>query len=193
MNLGIFGGSFSPVHLGHYQIVRQILALGQVDRILVVPAYQSPFKLDQEPLDSELRLSMLRATFADLANAQIELYEMNRTEVSYTAHSLRHFSRAYPDDHLFLILGEDAFAHFPQWFEALEILKMARLLVFRRHLSSPPDLSQATQFAGDRVQWLDLDLPPVSSTKIRGGSLTDLVEQNWLHPEALKLWMSSHH
>lgn len=188
MNLGIFGGSFSPVHLGHYEIARQILAKGAVDRVLVVPAHQSPFKTNQKPLDAALRLALLEATFADLADVSIERLELDRPEVSYTSRTIEAFARRWPEARLFLILGEDSFAQFHCWHQAETIIKRAELLVFSRQLDKHPDLEASRQFCQGRYHWLDLDLPQISSTEIRQGTNEEAANTHWLHPNARSVW-----
>lgn len=191
MKLGIFGGSFNPIHRGHYEIVRQILALRKVDRVFVVPAYRNPFKADSKPLPAALRLELIKATFKEVSEVEVLSTELEQPELSYTYLTLEKIRAQYPQDELFLILGSDAFSLFHQWKKAKQILKLASLLVFRRQLENSLDLEPALELVGNQVEWLDLELPRISSTEIRIEEIEGLTQKKWLHPQALKVWVEA--
>jgi len=189
MNLGIFGGSFSPVHRGHFEIANQLIGQSAVDRILVVPTYQNPFKHNQRPLEEELRLDMLEATFSSLPECTICDFELKRKMVSYSYKTIEAFSAAHPTDRLYLILGADAFSLFYQWTHVERILNLCELIVVGRQGSSE-NLSQSKKLAAEKMTWFELEIPEVSSTQIRNESPETLKASNWLHPEALKVWLN---
>lgn len=189
MIIGLFGGSFSPVHWGHYQVVVQLLDAKAVDRIEVIPAFLNPFKQDQPPLPEPIRLAMLAATFQELGQVGINRIELDRAGLSYSYETLEAFAQAYPSDQLYLILGADTFASFHQWKRTDRVLELARLLVVRRRASQTPDLARSKALVGDKLLWMDLDLPQVSSTEIRSMSADELKTKPWLHPKALEVWL----
>ena len=191
MNLGIFGGSFGPVHRGHYEIVLQILQHAVVDHVYVVPAYQNPFKESVCPLNEELRWSMLKATFDGVGHCSLSDVELKNKNISYSYKTVEYFSRQYPSDDLHLVVGADAFAFFHQWKEAEHILELCRLIVVGRQ-GANLDLAASTELAGERMKWLDLKLPKISSTEIRNYPIEKLESANWLHPKALEVWLEQY-
>jgi len=189
MNLGIFGGSFSPVHRGHFEIARQLLDRGVVDQLVVIPTFLNPFKQDNLPLNNGLRLSMLEATFSRLEQCEISDFELKNESISYSYKTIQAFADKYPGDKIHLILGTDAFALFYQWSHVEQILCLSDVIVVGRQGASP-DLSQSTKLVGDKMTWLELDIPEISSTEIRKQSPETLKASHWLHPEALKVWLN---
>jgi len=185
MKIGIFGGSFNPIHLGHFEIVRQVLEAQIVDQVVIVPTMQNPLKDQQPELSQELRLSLIEATFAELEAVRISLIEWERGGLSYSCDTLEYFKDLYPQDELFLLMGADSYQYFSQWKNKNRILELASLLIFPRkglHSLKPIPTNRS------RIKWLDVGIPEVSATEIRNQ------QENWketlalLHPAAAKLW-----
>ncbi|MGK0290322.1 MAG: nicotinate-nucleotide adenylyltransferase [bacterium] len=187
MKLGLFGGSFSPVHLGHYEIVKQVLQQGLVDRVIIIPAFQNPLKTHL-PLPHELRWEMLEVTFQDLDNSVIfSDYEIQRKGESYSIDTISFFKKNQPDDELFFIMGADSLYNFDQWKEYQKILQISKLLVFQRaDVNSSTSLSSSVK--NDQVVLLDIQPPNISSTKIREASLQVALDKPWLHQDCHPIW-----
>jgi nicotinate-nucleotide adenylyltransferase len=125
--LGIFGGSFDPVHVGHLLVAeaaREELAL---DRLIFVPASRSPFKPDQQPTPASERLRLLRLALAGKAWCELDAQEIQRGGISYTIDTVREIAGRFPNATLYYLIGGDHVAQLPKWREALEL---ARLLTF---------------------------------------------------------------
>lgn len=189
MDIAIFGGSFNPVHLGHSTIVRFLIASRGFQKVIIIPAHQNPLKDRPPAIPETIRWQMLIETFQEYSPVEISDFEIKSQGISYSYRTLTHFKKIYPNDRLFLVLGEDSFASFPQWVKIDIILALSSILVFPR-----PGLRSADAtipfYHGyqQHITWLDINVPDISATTIRNSTI-DLVEkQNWLHPGALKQW-----
>ncbi|MDR1586800.1 MAG: nicotinate (nicotinamide) nucleotide adenylyltransferase [Treponema sp.] len=144
MKLAILGGSFNPVHLGHLFLADAALSSLNYDRLVLVPAYRSPFKLAAKGMEDTARdrLDMLAASIAGDPRLTIDDCEIRRKGISYTIDTLRDIIRRYlPDGKPGLIIGDDLAADFPDWHKSGEILELADIIVARRIHSgriSPP-------------------------------------------------------
>ena len=132
MKVGIFGGSFNPVHLGHVAIVREALKQELVDRIIIVPAYQNPLKAQVPGVPEKLRWQMLNRTFAEFDQVEISSFEIGQRTLSYTHKTLEHFQAELPDARLHLLMGSDSYCLFHKWSNPEKIFSLADILVFPR-------------------------------------------------------------
>jgi nicotinate-nucleotide adenylyltransferase len=141
MRYAILGGSFNPVHLGHLFVADTVLAELRYDRIILVPAFQSPFKPGAlEAVSPRDRLDMLAASIAGDPRFTVDDCEIRREGVSYTIDTLEYVIRRYlPEGKPGLILGDDLAAEFPTWRRAGELAEQAEIIIARRRFSG--DLS----------------------------------------------------
>ena len=184
MRIGVFGGTFDPVHVGHLAIAQAALDGAKLDRILFVPARRSPLK-DRGPVASEAdRLAMLEAATKDEPRFAVSRVELERPAPSYTVDTLEAL-RA--DGELFLILGSDALAELPKWRSPERIRALAPLLVARRPGAPEPDGA-----AGARTfdaPCLDISSRELRARASRGLSLRYLVPDDvWRHIERRGLY-----
>lgn len=138
--IGLFGGSFDPIHHGHLlvaQAVREALAL---DEVRFVPARQQPFKAGQRSTDPEIRARMVAAAIAGEASFRLERLELDRPGPSYTIDTLRALTEREPGQRWALLLGADTARELPLWHEAPELHRYADLVVFARAGVEAPDL-----------------------------------------------------
>lgn len=141
-HVGIYGGTFDPIHFGHLNAAIEIMEYHELDEVWFCPAQINPHKLEVQNASAEHRLKMLEIALADLPNFGVIANELRREGPSYTIDTLRELiaeerHEAYPSE-FFLILGEDSVPNFFQWREAKEIIKLAPPLVARRFLSAQP-------------------------------------------------------
>ncbi|MBT4288093.1 MAG: nicotinate (nicotinamide) nucleotide adenylyltransferase [Deltaproteobacteria bacterium] len=188
MNIAIFGGSFDPVHRGHFEIVRQILKYSPIDRIIVVPNYQNPLKKRRPTLPDELRWEMLKTTFFGIKEVELSDFELKQHKRNFTYSTILHFKERFPQDQLYLILGEDAFAYFDEWAKTDIILEMSKIAVFYRPALRTERTSASIEAYGDIAEFIPIEIPDISATEIRQNSLETIEHQSWLLPEALVLW-----
>lgn len=129
--IGIFGGTFNPVHLEHVNIVKNAIKELGLTKVMVVPTYMPPHK-NTLPAPAGDRVNMLKIAFSEVKNAEISLYEVDKQGKSYSYQTVEHFKKLYPDSELYFICGGDMLTDFKTWKNPSQILKNARLAVFGR-------------------------------------------------------------
>ena len=175
--VGVFGGTFDPVHVGHLAIALAALESVPLDRVLFVPARRSPLK-DRDPLASEAdRVAMLEAAIAGEPRFALSRVELDREGASYTVDTLEAL-RAQGD--LFLILGSDALADLARWRAPDRIRELSTILVAARPGAPEPDpMHHARAFDAPR---LDISSRELRARAARGMSLRYLVpDAVWEH------------
>lgn len=163
--VGIFGGTFDPVHSGHVRAVQSFLASGLVDEIWVVLTPFPPHKasgLDRTSF--EHRLNMLRLAFDEMNNVKVSTVESELPQPSYTFRTLQHLKREFPDTLFFLCLGEDSVETFHSWYHYRDILEKYTLLAVRRPGS---DMNDSRPEVLEKTIFVDHESKKVSSTAIR--------------------------
>lgn len=130
--LGLFGGSFDPVHLGHLLVAQAALEELGLTRLYFIPAAQSPFKPENEPAPDPVRLQLLRLALAGKTNCEIDEQEIRRGGTSYSVDTLRDYTRRFPSAELFYLIGADHVAKLPLWREADELARLAEFVVVPR-------------------------------------------------------------
>ena len=131
-SIGIFGGSFDPVHIGHVLVARAALEELSLDRLFIVPVARSPFKPEQQPADDEVRLRLLRLAFAGENRCEIDTQELARDGVSYSVETLDNYATRFPETKLHYLIGTDHVPTLPQWREARRLAKLATFVVLPR-------------------------------------------------------------
>jgi nicotinate-nucleotide adenylyltransferase len=162
MKIGLFGGSFDPVHLGHLLMARSAREEAGLDRVFFIPAAQSPFKPDAQPAPASERLRWLRLALAGDVTAEVDDQEIRRGGPSYTIDTVREYSRKYPEAELFCLIGADQTAQLRLWREAAELARLARFLIIPRPGEVLAEL--APPFRGRALRGVPLG---VSSSEIR--------------------------
>ena len=130
--VGIFGGSFDPVHLGHLWIASAAAETLSLDVVRWIPAAVSPLKPHGPVASNDDRLSMVRLAIGGDPRFAVDDRELRREGVSYTADTVREIASDEPDAELFLIVGGDSVATFDRWREPESILETATLAAVRR-------------------------------------------------------------
>lgn len=132
MRIGVFGGSFDPVHVGHLLAAECCREQARLDRVLFVPAAIPPHKQSRELAEPRHRVEMLRLATGGNPAFAVWTDEIDRGGVSYTVDSLERLAAAQPADELCLLLGPDAVADFASWREPSRIARLARLVAMER-------------------------------------------------------------
>lgn len=162
MKLGIFGGTFDPVHIGHLIVAQDAWAALGLDRVVFIPAAVPPHKRGRVAAAPELRLEMLRAATAGDARFEVSELELRRPGPSYTVDTLCELRERDPGGALFLLLGVDQFREFHTWREPERIARLANLVVLSRggaEAARPPiDVP---------YRWLPVTRVDLSATEIR--------------------------
>jgi nicotinate-nucleotide adenylyltransferase len=173
MRIGVFGGSFDPVHYGHLILAEQCREQAGLDEVWFIPAARPPHKLDDSQSPFAARVEMLRLALSGPPVFRIDPLETERDGPSFTADTLEELDRRHPGREWSLLLGGDSLADFPSWREPLRILKRAELVVMERPGSpilGPEELAGALKMpAGTqpRLRKVDVPLIDLSSRDIR--------------------------
>jgi nicotinate-nucleotide adenylyltransferase len=132
MRIGIFGGTFDPIHQGHLIIADHAREQARLDQVWFVPSARPPHKLDKPMTPFERRVDMLQLAIAGQTNFRVETIEKDRPGPSFTADTLSDLRNAHPGNDWFLILGADCLPDLAKWYEPSRIVEQAVLLVAAR-------------------------------------------------------------
>ncbi len=168
--IGIYGGSFDPVHKGHLHLAEYAMEKLNLNRIILMPANISPFKQGKEDVASpEHRLNMLRLATENMENVTVSSYELENSGVSYTVCTLRHLKEMYTYDTLVLLMGSDMLLSFERWYCWQEIMEYAELGCISRTDGDGDILRRQAEklSAFGKVSVLSGDVLPMSSTEIK--------------------------
>lgn len=135
IKIGIAGGSFNPIHLGHLIIIEQFRLQMQLDKVKIIPAAVSPFKISQSTdyLPDTDRINIINAAIADNQYFELETYELEKEGVSYTIDTLHYLTAKYPDSEFYLLIGEDQAKEFNKWREWVKIAELAQICIAPRN------------------------------------------------------------
>jgi len=132
MRIGVFGGSFDPIHFGHLILAEQCREQAKLDEVWFIPAARPPHKLDQPPSPFEQRLRMLHLALDGQAGFRVDELEAERPGPSYTADTLDELHRRHPGNSWWLLIGSDTLPDLPQWYQPQRIVARAGLIVMER-------------------------------------------------------------
>jgi nicotinate-nucleotide adenylyltransferase len=164
--IGLFGGTFNPVHTGHLIIAEVIREALQIDRILFIPAKIHAFKNNQHIQSSRHRLRMLELAIEDNPSFFVSDLELKKEGTSYTIDTIRILRREYPEDQykLYFLMGADNIAQFHKWKEPEELVKLLDFVVFGRPgFDAEPESGPLVS----NFQFVEAPLLEISSTEIR--------------------------
>lgn len=163
MKIGIYGGSFNPIHRGHIGLARQILRKARLDEVWFLVSPLNPFKQgDADLLDDQTRYELTRKALAYEPQLIASDYEFHLPRPSYSWDTLQALSRDYPQHEFVLIIGADNWVAFHRWRHAQDILRHYRIIVYPRE-GSPVDAASLPE----NVTLVQTRLYNISSTDIR--------------------------
>jgi nicotinate-nucleotide adenylyltransferase len=177
MKLGIFGGSFDPIHIGHLLVAQAAVEELGLDKIFFVPAAQSPFKPENEIAAAEIRLKLIRLALAGKTNCEIDDQEIRRNGISYTIETLRDYAKRFPGAQLFYLIGADNISKLSEWREADELAKLAEFVAIPRPGESMAQFPKP--FRGKMLKGFPIE---ISSSQIRARIKAGLPIENLMPP-----------
>ena len=167
--IGLFGGTFDPMHKGHTKLCEFVLKKMELDKIIFIPAGDPPHKLDKKVTDKSDRLNMVRLATEYNKSFCVSDYEIKKEARSYSYDLINHFKSVYKDDELYFIIGGDSLYNLPTWYRYEELLGLCTFVVISR-----PDVEKENlfdKFKGNekppRLFFIDDVKIPISSTEIR--------------------------
>lgn len=195
MRLGIFGGTFDPVHYGHLLLAEQCREQCRLDAVWFLPAGIPPHKMSQTIASGTARKEMLELALAGHEAFSVDCRELKRDAPSFTVETLAELHAESPERELFFLMGADSLRDFPTWREPARILELATLAVVNRGDTPPPDLEPLTrQFgpsAAHRVKIVSIPGVDLASSDIRrrvaaGQSI------RFMTPRAVECYIQTH-
>jgi nicotinate-nucleotide adenylyltransferase len=160
--LGLYGGSFDPVHCGHLLVAQAACEELELARLFFIPAAQSPFKPQEKPAEPEDRLRLLRLALSGQPQYEIDEQEVKRGGRSFTIDTVHDYSRRFPEAQLFCLIGADHVATLPTWRSAEELAQSIEFVVIPR--PGEPSAPLPQPFRGRELVGFPLG---ISSSQIR--------------------------
>ncbi|WP_235935171.1 nicotinate (nicotinamide) nucleotide adenylyltransferase [Candidatus Laterigemmans baculatus] len=173
LRIGIFGGSFDPIHVGHLILADTCREQLELDRVLLVPTATSPLKLSGPRASDAARSEMVRLAIAGTETLELETLEIERGGVSYTIETVAALEQRWPGDELVLLMGADAIATLELWHQPAELLRRVPLGVVLRGGEPAPDFARAAELldeperAGFSPRLVPMPEIRLSSTELR--------------------------
>ncbi len=170
MRIGIFGGSFDPVHIEHIRVAQAAIQTLGLDKLLIMPAFAPPHKKGKTLADNVARLEACRLAFSGVEKVEVSDFEIAQGGVSYTYLTCRHFKETYKNAELFWLVGTDMLRDFPTWKNPDDILSCATLAVCARNEKTDWIEGEQARFLkqfGRNFVCVGYNGADVSSTKIR--------------------------
>ena len=198
--IGIFGGSFDPIHKGHIESLKSVTEQLNLSKVLVIPNKVSPLK-DLSVASSLEKIKMLEIAFKDFKEIEIEDYELKKEGPSFMIETLQYLDKKLgKKKHFLLIIGEDSFQSFNRWKNYQNIIKMTSLLVMNRpglkidltkkaielHQDCIENTNEANNFKKGKIYFIKIKPNPTSSTHIRENLDDQSVLSEGLDDDVLK-------
>lgn len=192
--IALYGGTFDPIHQGHTTVaLAAALSLG-VDKLVFIPAKQSPLKTHSPHASDTMRLDMIRLAIANQPLFMLDTCELTRSTPSYTLDTVLHFREKYGEQtKLYWLMGADGVTGLARWHCIHQLLEACTIVTMVRGGCAAPDFSVLLASLGaDQVKKLQeqvLQTPdvPISSTEVRRRLKNNLAVDDLLHPQVLQL------
>lgn len=179
-SIGIFGGSFNPIHKGHVALARQLLRRARLDEVWFLVSPQNPLKPQSSLLDDNMRLEMARLALKDEPHLVASDYEFHLPRPSYTWNTLQHLSQDYPQHRFTLIIGADNWQLFSRWRNSRDILANYSVVIYPRD-GYPVDETTLPP----NVRLVKTRLYNMSSTLVRQLLAERKSVRRYLHPKVI--------
>ena len=180
MKIGIFSGSFNPIHLGHTRLAAFIRQQAGLDEVWLMVSPNNPLKVASELMDEKLRYHLAQLATAELEGIRPSDFEFHLPKPSYTIHTLEQLTAAYPQHQFSLIIGSDNMAIFHKWKDWQRILALYPIIVYPRE---GDDLAALKQLYPMMHVIEGAPLLNISATEIRAHLQDDTLLREWLHPD----------
>jgi nicotinate-nucleotide adenylyltransferase len=184
--VGIFGGTFDPIHLGHLITAQSVREIRNLEKIIFIPAFISPHKSDVKTTSAEDRSNMIKLAIDGIPFFDYSDIEIKKGGVSYTIDTLKELKKIYNE--VEIIIGYDNIFSFHTWKEPDEIMKLAKIVVLKRKSSHPPQFEDKYYHQAVFVQTRGIE---ISATDIRE-RVKNKMPINFLVPPAVMEYIYKH-
>lgn len=131
MRIGLYGGTFDPIHVGHLIVIENAINFMKLDKVIILPSSNPPHKKHKKKTDTNIRVEMVSEAIKDNDKIILSTFESTDDSVRYTHETIRYFKKAFKDDDIFYIMGEDSFLTIDTWKNYDDILD-ENIIVFTR-------------------------------------------------------------
>ena len=167
MRIGLFGGAFDPIHIGHLIIGQFSFEKLNLDKVIFIPANVSPFKKNKESFFSPNdRFEMVKLAIEDNPNFKVSDFELSSNQISYSYITVDYFSKIYHDSEIFFIIGGDNLLNFCKWKNYEYIISKVSLIVYPR-LGFELVIPNCLESYANKIFFLEVPIIDISSTMIR--------------------------
>jgi nicotinate-nucleotide adenylyltransferase len=173
-NIGLFGGTFDPPHLGHLISAEALADALSLDRIIFIPSGNPPHKKDRPITPGEKRMEMLRLAIADNPRFEVNDWELRQPAATYTINTVRYFQKTYPTSRLCWLIGADSLHDLPNWFEFESLIEMVDIVTacrggldIEKILSGLKDRLTNAQFEKLRTHLVKTPMIEIAAHEIR--------------------------
>ena len=189
MRIGIYGGSFNPIHRGHTELAASIVRQGLVDELWLMVSPLNPLKSGEvsDIAEYEHRLTMAELATRGIEGVRVSDFECRLPLPSYTITTLGELQKAYPDHEFTLVIGADNWERFPCWYHADEIITRFPILIYRR-----PGCPMDEASLPHTVRVVETPLFDISSTQIRQSVQRGRMMRRWLSPKVAQYIKKNH-
>ena len=177
MHIGLFFGSFNPIHIGHLALANYMLSFTDMEQVWLVISPHNPLKNKNSLLNQNDRLHLVNLALEYNTRIKASTIEFNLPQPSYTINTLTHLKEKFPQNKFSLIMGQDNLQTFEKWKNYEEILKRYKIYVYPRTISMPSKFDTHPQ-----VQITKAPILEISSTFIRGAIKENKNVEHFMHP-----------
>ena len=168
--IGIFGGTFDPVHMAHLHMAQCALEQGKLDKVIFLPNGTPPHKENSGITNAEHRYNMLVLATEDNPCFEVSDYELTKDGLCYTVDTMRYFRSAYPEDRFVFILGADSLDYLDRWYDGENLIKENSFLVAVRDFRQGYDIQaniRKIEDMGGKIELIQMPPLDISATYIR--------------------------
>ena len=176
----IFGGTFNPFHIGHYEMLKALNNDNNIDEIWIMPDRIPPHKVCDFLADDNDRIEMCKIIAQEFSKAEVCLIEFEREGKSYTYDTVKELLDKYPDKRFTFVCGGDMLVYFPKWYRYEDLMKLISFTVFKRADVVENEFERyRNEFSkkGMNITVKDTVIPNVSSTEFRKSNLKELLPE----------------
>lgn len=188
MRIGILGGTFDPIHIGHLLAGEQAREQCQLDEVWFVPTYVPPHKDGSQVTDAVHRLQMVERAINDHPHFRVSQIELDRKGNSYTIDTIQALRERYPEDAFYFILGSDMVADLPNWHRVEHLVELTRFIGLARPGFAKPQLMANI---ARRVHYVPMPLLEISATDIRE-RVRAKKSIRYFVPEPVRIYIEEH-
>ncbi|MFP4456365.1 MAG: nicotinate-nucleotide adenylyltransferase [Clostridia bacterium] len=167
--IGVFGGTFDPIHNGHLYIAENARVAFNLSEVIIIPSHKPPHKQNKAISKEHHRYNMCELAISDNDRFSVSDIEMNREDVSYTYNTLMTLKEDRPNSDFYFIMGADMFSDFPKWYKAKEIITDFKIIAFPREGYDIFEIIEVDFFNNykENINLLELATVDISGTSIR--------------------------